>query len=464
MPLWDYQEKLVSDISAALRSGACRVLAVSPTGSGKTQMACDMADKIVRRDKTLWFVVHRDELVTQTVKTFERAGIPTGIIAAGHPTINAPVQVCMVQSLPSRLGAAPDFLIIDEAHHSPATTYQAIAQHCEGSYHIGFTATPGRPDGKPLRGCFDVMVEGPTVAWLIENGYLSKYTYYAPDIPDMSDVPVIAGEFSTKETEQIMQGKAIVGSMIEHWKHKAPGLLTVGFAPTVALSKAYAADFRAAGIPAIHLDGTTHPDERKAMSAAFARREEHVMWNVDIVGEGYDLSAIAGIDVTIEAIILGAPTRSIIKNRQRLGRPLRRKLTRAIILDHCGDITRHPLPCTHIEYSLDGPAKVKKTDGAPTAMARCAKCFALMSPALICPVCGDVREVKARQVIYIESELKEIKAVEIAAQKLAEEERKASIRRRVNAARTLPQLQDLEKELGYKKGWAFMKFKSRGRR
>ncbi len=71
-----------------------------------------------KRKKRSWFIVHRKELLEQSVKTFvEAADLHTGIIAAGYPTVpHAPVQVCSVASLKRRahLFSAPDLLVIDE--------------------------------------------------------------------------------------------------------------------------------------------------------------------------------------------------------------------------------------------------------------------------------------------------------------------------------------------------------------
>jgi hypothetical protein len=80
-------------------------------------------------------------------------------------------------------------------------------------------------------------------------------------------------------------------------------------------------------------------------------------------------------------------------------------------------------------------------------------------------VCGHEREVSERRVWHIEADLREIKAADMAARKQAEAERKEYVRRRINAARTLEQLEDVAREFGYKSGWARVKYLSRqGRR
>lgn len=460
MQLWPFQQEIIINTRAALTKHK-RVLIVSPTGSGKTKLASHMVGEAAKRNRTSWFVVHREELVTQTVDTFRTAGIQTGVIAAGYPATQAPVQVCMVQSLPRRLTTPPDMIIWDEAHRRAALTYQKIADHCADSYHIGLTATPARTDGKPLGAYFDCMVQGPSVAWLIENGYLSQYRYFAPDLPDLSGVGIRAGDYAAGDVEAIMAGKAIVGNMVKHWQAQAGGMVTVGFAPTVALSQEYAQAFQEAGIASVHLDGTTDRAERRDALEAFAGREHAILWNCDLVSEGFDLAALSGIDITIECVIMGSPTQSLVRNRQRLGRSLRRKPKPAIILDHVGDFTRHGFPNAAIEWSLEHKPKLIRPGGRITPMSRCGACFAMMPPVRVCPVCGVAREVAEREMLHLEGDLKELKEAAKISAKDAQQARRKKERMEEGMARSLEELQEIGRQRGYDHRWAVMRYASR---
>src|SRR5262245_41014620 len=101
LQLRDDQQMLIAQTRAALRSGARRVLLQAPTGFGKTCLTAHMLAGAAAKGKRSWFIVHRRELVDQSVRTFiEAADIHTGIVAAGYPPDPlAPVQVCAVQSL-----------------------------------------------------------------------------------------------------------------------------------------------------------------------------------------------------------------------------------------------------------------------------------------------------------------------------------------------------------------------------
>lgn len=439
-----------------------------------------MLKSAIEKNKSSWFLVHRKELIDQTAGTFEKYNIPFGIIAAGVPeNPDALIQICSVQTLMRRLEkySKPDLVVWDESHHCGAKSWTDIYKHTEDKYHIGLTATPVRLDGKGLGRWFDVMVQGPKIPWLIENKYLSDFKVYAPDIPDLSGVTIQAGDYSTAELTQIMMGKALVGNVVHHWLKLARGKLTIGFAPSIAASKAYVYAFKAAGVRAEHLDANTPKDERRKLCLAFARRELDILFNVDLFGEGFDLSALAGIDVAIEAAILCRPTQSLGLYKQQVGRALRIKPDHAIILDHAGNALRHGMPDDEPEWTLKDQPKKKSTEMS-IAVRRCPVCFITHRTSDVCPECGHIYEITAREYKIVHGDLKELKRIakdelkkqkEISNQKKklekeAFKKRHEERKRRINNTRTLEGLLELEKEFGYERGWARIKYRSRGSR
>jgi superfamily II DNA or RNA helicase len=59
-----YQELLITDAANAFRS-ARRVLAVAPTGSGKTVVFCEVTRRTQAKGKRLVLIAHRIEIVPQ---------------------------------------------------------------------------------------------------------------------------------------------------------------------------------------------------------------------------------------------------------------------------------------------------------------------------------------------------------------------------------------------------------------
>jgi len=122
----------------------------SPTGSGKTVVLLS----VIHRLKThALILVHTRELLNQTMERVESwLGIEPGVIGGGKENIR-PVTVAMIQTLARRdlkeSGIADYFgaVLVDEAHHSPATTWAKILQQLPAKYKYGFTATAWRKDG-----------------------------------------------------------------------------------------------------------------------------------------------------------------------------------------------------------------------------------------------------------------------------------------------------------------------------
>ena len=213
-------------------------------------------------------------------------------------------------------------ILVHNCHHAVAGSFDKIIRwvEAEGGKVLGLTATPWRLSGEGLDGHFEHMVCGPSVAWLMANGFLSDYRAYAPAAPDLSGIHTLAGDYVKNEIEQVMTGKAIVADCVSHWRRYAAGKRTIGFAVSVEHSTIMAAAFTAAGIPAAHVDATTEPAVRRQHILNFATGHLRVLFNCDLFSEGFDLSAIADRDVTIECVIQARPTKSLTMHLQQLGR------------------------------------------------------------------------------------------------------------------------------------------------
>jgi len=415
-----HQDKQIKEARQALRDYQS-ILLQAPTGCGKTVMASFMVASAHNKGHDVIFQVHRRELVEQTIKTFEKAGIPHTVIGAGyHYNPRMRVAIATVGTLVNRLESVrpPRLFIPDEAHHCTATSWNKTVQWAKkyGAKVVGLSATPWRLSGEGLRDQFQHMVMGPSVSYLMENGYLSKYRAFAPSAPDMSNVHERGGDFVQQEIEQVMTGKAVISDFVGQWRAKALGKRTVGFASSIKHSELLVQEFNAAGIPAVHIDANTPPELRKQHILNFAAGYIPVIWNVDLFGEGFDLSAMAGRDVPIEAVIQGRPTMSLSLHLQQLGRALRPKAEPAIILDHAGNIMRHGLPDSPYEWTLDARPKKEKGggDGAEERSKQCPKCYFVHEPFYPkCPNCGHVYEKVGRQLDEVSGDLKEITRADV---------------------------------------------------
>lgn len=384
-----YQDTAIANVKRVLRARSRRVLLCAPTGSGKTLTAGAIILSAHAKGSRVLFVAHRKELIDQSVRALSRLGLTTiGVIRAGDKRrdLSQPIQVASIQTLARRprLEPAPDLIFIDECHRAASDSYQAhLYEAYPDAVIIGLTATPCRTDGRPLDGAFDEMVPVASYSELIAGGFIDEpIVYSTPVLPDLSKVRTSGGDFNADDLEAAMNKGALIGNILSEWQKRCEGRLTVVFAVSVAHSKAIVDLFRAAGVAAEHLDGTTPEGEREAILARLDAGTTKVVSNCNVLAEGWD-------QPSVKCLILARPTKSLCLYMQSAGRVLRPwGGVKPIILDHGGNVDRHGLPHEDRTWSL--AAKVKRESGAP-AVKNCPACFAFISAsAKACPHCGHV--------------------------------------------------------------------------
>jgi superfamily II DNA or RNA helicase len=219
-----YQNDVLAEVDQLIAAGTRRIIIVAPTGAGKTVIAADIIQSAHINGQRALVLAHTREIIRQTsAKLFEH-GIKHGIIQAGFMLRpDEPVQVASIQTLWSRMRTnrmelrPADLLIIDEAHHCPATTYRKIIDAYPNAVLIGLTATPCRGDGRGLGGIFDTIIECPQVAELIAQKYLVRTRVFAPVEPDLKGVETRVGDYVEAQLAERMDRANLVGDIVSHW-------------------------------------------------------------------------------------------------------------------------------------------------------------------------------------------------------------------------------------------------------
>lgn len=446
MQLRPYQQQAIENLRNAYRSGARAPLLVMPTGAGKTATFSVITAGAVSRGRRVLILVHRRELIRQASGKLSQVDVPHGIIAAGHPTEDHPVQIASVQTLVRRMAALdwnPDLIVIDEAHHASAGSWASVLEHWPHALRLGVTATPQRLDGRGLAGTFDRLVVGPSVASLIAAGYLTGARIYAPPMKaDLRNLPKRGGDFAVGDASERMNRPTVTGDAIDHYNRLAAGQPAIAFCCTTRHAESVAAAFRAAGYRAETLLGSTDPIRREQLVQELAAGQVQVLVTVDVVSEGFDCPGAA-------VAILLRPTQSESLYLQQVGRVLRPAPSKphALILDHVGNVHRHGWPDDDREWTLDDARRRNRSGGPPAPSVRtCPSCFAAFRPQLLCPVCGAYCAPEPRRELkQVAGELEELRRAEA-----------RDRRREQGRAQTLQELIRVGQERGMKNpvGWA----------
>lgn len=433
--LRDYQAALADKIRAAWRRVRA-VLAILSTGGGKTVIFSVLMNEHAGASAA---VVHRKEIVSQiscslaALEVKHRVIAPPKVITLirrkhlkrfGRSYLDPHAQcgVISVQSLTSRSSARNDALqrwlkqvtlcVFDEGHHYVTQGLWGRAVLMMSNAKLLFvTATPERADGKGLGvdadGFCETMVEGPSTAWLIEQGYLSSFIYKAPKTDlNLDDLPITAsGEVNAKVLRARTVESHLVGNVVEQYLKFAPGLRTIVFASDVATAEEMAGEFSLAGVNACALSGETDSGVRDRTLDAFEFGDLRVLVNVDLFDEGFDVPGV-------ECVIIARVTMSLAKYLQMVGRGLRPVYApgydlktqagrlaaiaagdkpKTVIIEPVRNWERHGMPNWPRVWSLASRDRADRSGPGDTILQRV--CLVCTQPYeafyKICPHCGE---------------------------------------------------------------------------
>jgi DNA repair protein RadD len=461
--LYPFQRDAADRIEREISEGRRELLLVAPTGSGKTVILAEIIRRMMADGHRVVVLAHKIEIVAQTRNKLIAAGLEPGIIQAGlekELRLLAPVQVASIQTLwargmrTKRMPMPPGtLLVIDEAHHARAHTYQKIIAEYSDAILFGLTATPCRGDGRGLGNIFKTMIEAPQVAELIVGGYLVKSRVFAPVDPDLKGVKTAQGDYVVSQLAGRMNTDALVGDIVTHYHKYGENRATLTFACDVEHSVHIAREFNAAGIRAEHIDAKTPQDERDAILGRLRSGETKIVTNFGILTEGFDCPDIG-------CIILARPTKQMGLFRQMIGRGLRPADGKAdlVILDHSGAVFRHGLPEDRVEWTLDvdrraeNPSQDKRKANYEERLRECPSCKVLRTGPPPCENCGwEPAPRRGHDRDFLDGELGLVVNGKSHAPVYSEGDRVAFFQ----------ELRAIQQLRGYKKGWAAHKFKDK---
>ena len=357
--LRDYQQLAKEEIFSKWNR-VDNILYQMPTGTGKTRLFTSII-----RDISIWglrhninyrilIIAHRSELIEQSSRSLDKYRIKHGVLAgtmkdkrdltqaiqvASIQTITHPANQCLIDDLKF------DFIIIDEAHHAVANSYQKLWEYCPDAKKLGVTATPWRMNNSGFAQIFDAYIPSMSIKDFIQKGWLATYQYYS--IPTSSELVKsiesirefdIEGDYKNSALVEVCDTSKIRAQLYDSYEKNVLGKKGIIYSISREHSEHICLQYRSRGVAIENIDSKTPAKVREKVIQAFRNGEIDIIVNVDIFSEGFDCP-------DIEFIQLARPTKSLVKYIQQVGRGLRKNGDKkCIILDNVGMYSRFGLP------------------------------------------------------------------------------------------------------------------------
>ena len=417
----------------------------------------EIARRTTKNNKRVMFLIHRKEVLDQAIETFKNQGVNPDLLTAG-----------MVQTLTRRVDKLPipNVILVDEAHHALAKSYQRILNQFPKAIILLFTATPHRTGRTQLDQIADDIIVGQSIHELTEKGFLAPFRYFQP--PGDFDSSLLkrgsTGDFTNDSMQQAMSTK-IFGHIVKQYKRIANGMQAVVYTYSIDSAIKIAAEFNSEGISAVEVDGTTPKEKRTVAVRKFREQEIKILVNVNLFTEGVDLP-------NVDCVIMARPTASLALYLQFSMRCLNpRPGKTAIIIDHANNFKTFGYPDDDRDWKQaikSGKQKSKTLLTDPgLAIVTCDYCFAVVKANEVkdgkCPICGKpikVHEAKPVSDVDLVEATKERQRLikEIVKNNLLKE----VATKKVSELHSLKELQAYAKLHSYKPGWAWFQAKRKG--
>ena len=357
--LRDYQQLAKEEIFGKWNC-VDNILYQMPTGTGKTRLFTSII-----RDISIWglrhninyrilIIAHRSELIEQSSRSLDKYRIKHGVLAgtmkdkrdltqaiqvASIQTITHPANQCLIDDLKF------DFIIIDEAHHAVANSYQKLWEYCPDAKKLGVTATPWRMNNSGFAQIFDAYIPSMSIKDFIQKGWLATYQYYS--IPISSELVKsiesirefdIEGDYKNSALVEVCDTSKIRAQLYDSYEKNVLGKKGIIYSISREHSEHICLQYRSRGVAIENIDSKTPAKVREKVIQAFRNGEIDIIVNVDIFSEGFDCP-------DIEFIQLARLTKSLVKYIQQVGRGLRKNGDKkCIILDNVGMYSLFGLP------------------------------------------------------------------------------------------------------------------------
>jgi len=317
-------------IQEVLRRGRCTVRLA--TGGGKTEVIAGICKALP--DKSFLVLVHRLELLDQTIKRLQRRlNEEVGCISASQIDIKR-VTVGMVKSVWNRRHAVMSWLrngvyglIVDECHHTGALTWIRVSQICNAVMRIGLSGTPLRGSAVEdtwLVGLTGDVVQGLGIKELVDLGYAALPSVRLVYIDDIDTSNLATWHDIVQYVYGSVQVKEAVYDTFKNCHGREPGLVV--FVDRVAQGqalKSFLEDVDSSLVVEM-TSGKIDKEVRMDIVERMKKREIDILIATSVLDEGVDIASVSGI-------LFLCSNKSVVKILQRIGRGVRPSDSKSVV-------------------------------------------------------------------------------------------------------------------------------------
>ena len=357
-----YQSRILETLKVERNArGFWKNLIVAATGTGKTIIAAldyrDYCRAHGDRRPRLLFIAHRDQILDQNLAVFrnilkdpnfgERMGGPN--VAPGRMDhIFCTVQTADSKRIWEELGKDYyEFIIVDEAHHAPASSYVGIFEGFSPKVLLGLTATPERMDGESIRPYFgDRVAAELRLPEALEEKLLCPFQYFGVGDPVSVEDDRFwqAGKYNVGALERAYvdeggqaknRAAAVRDALLRYRLDNLSGIKGIGFCVSIRHAEFMVEYFNSVDIPSAAVTSRTDDEARKRSLRGLRDGGLKFLFTVDLFNEGVDIPEM-------NTVLFLRPTDSLTVFLQQLGRGLRHAEGKdaLLVLDFVGQMHR----------------------------------------------------------------------------------------------------------------------------
>ncbi|MBO5699383.1 MAG: DUF3427 domain-containing protein [Bacteroidaceae bacterium] len=346
---FDYQQEILERLQVERKvRGHWKNLVVAATGTGKTVMAASDYKQFASSNERarLLFVAHREEILRQSLKTFREVLCDFNFGErwyAGHEPSNYEFVFASKDTLNNRLENLQlpqdyyDYIVIDEAHHITALSYQKIVNYFKPKVLLGLTATPERMDGMDITQYFEGTISAEIrLDDALNKGLLAPFHYYGiTDSVDYSEVAWDKGSYVASELSRIYTYNdtrtGVILKSLEKYLTNIRDVRALCFCVDQQHAKYMQSKFILSGLSADILT-SENASMRTVLYNRLKNKDINYLFVVDMFNEGVDIPEV-------DTILFLRPTQSLTVFIQQFGRGLRKapNKTHVDIFDYVGN-------------------------------------------------------------------------------------------------------------------------------